>query len=171
VALLIRVEQGDMSSFQGDGVVNAANNHLRMGSGVAGALRKRGGPTIQAECDEHIRKNGPLQVGEAAATGAGNLLCRWVIHAAAMGDSPPSADSIRSSTREALGLAVRHGMNSLAFPVLGSGVGGFSFEQAVRLMLDEIHAHAEHSSLPGIVVLYGYTEEDAATVRRLTTST
>jgi O-acetyl-ADP-ribose deacetylase (regulator of RNase III) len=168
VALLIRVEQGDISSFQGDGVVNAANNHLRMGSGVAGALLQRGGPRIQAECDEHIRKHGPLQVGEAAATGAGNLLCRWVIHAAAMGDSPPSADSIRSATREALSLAFRHGLNSLAFPVLGSGVGGFSFEQAARFMLDEIHAHAGHSNLPEIVVLYGYTEDDAAALRRLT---
>jgi len=171
VALLIRVEQGDISSFRGDGVVNAANNHLRMGTGVAGALLQRGGPQIQAECDEHIRKYGPLQVGEAAATGAGNLLCRWVIHAAAMGDSPPSADSIRSSTREALSLAFRHGLNSLAFPVLGSGVGGFSFEQAARCMLEEIHAHAGHSNLPEIVVLYGYTEEDAATLRRLTVPT
>ncbi len=168
MALLIRVEQGDISSFRGDGVVNAANNHLRMGSGVAGALLQRGGPQIQAECDEHIRKHGPLQVGEAAATGAGDLLCRWVIHAAAMGDSPPSADSIRSSTREALSLAFRHGLNSLAFPVLGSGVGGFSFEQAARLMVDEIHAHAAVSNLPEIVVLYGYTEDDAATLRRLT---
>jgi O-acetyl-ADP-ribose deacetylase (regulator of RNase III) len=168
MALLIRVEQGDISGFRGDGVVNAANNHLRMGAGVAGSLYRKGGHRIQEECDEHVRKRGPLRVGDAAVTGAGDLSCRWVIHAAAMGDEPCTADSIRSSTRHALALAARHDMRSVAFPVLGSGVAGFGFEQAAGLMLDEIRAHAERSELPDLVVMYGYTESDAATLRRLT---
>jgi O-acetyl-ADP-ribose deacetylase (regulator of RNase III) len=165
VGLLIRVEQGDISAFDGDGVVCAANNHLLMGAGVAGALSRRGGPQIQYECDDYVRRHGPLEVGEAAVTGSGDLPCRWVIHAAAMGDLPPSAESIRSATRHALRLAVESAMSTVAFPVLGSGVGGFPFEQAASVMLDELNAHV--GDLPVVAVLYGYSETDAATLRRL----
>jgi len=167
VAILIRVEQGDISGYDGDGVVNAANNHLRMGAGVAGALSRRGGDVIQRECDEHIRLHGPLEVGGAAVTGGGDLRARWVIHAAAMGDRPPSGDTISSSTREALSLAVEKGMKSVAFPVLGSGIGGFPFQEAARVMVREIRAHGEAHELPETVVLYGYTEAQAATLRRI----
>jgi O-acetyl-ADP-ribose deacetylase (regulator of RNase III) len=163
----IRVEQGDISSFGGDGVVNAANNHLRMGAGVAGALSQRGGHLIQQECDEYVRAHGPLRVGEAAVTGSGNLPARWVIHAAAMGDTPPSATSIESSTRHSLRLAEEHGMKSLAFPVLGSGIGGFPFAEAARIMVGVIREHGEAHDLPEDVVLYGYNETDAAALRRV----
>ncbi len=164
---LIRVEQGDIARFDGDAVVNAANNHLRMGAGVAGALLRAGGMAIQAECDEHVRKHGPLQVGEAAVTGGGDLPVRWVIHAAAMGDLPPSTTTIRASTRHALRLAAEQSMKSVAFPVLGSGVGGFPFDQAARLMLEEIRRHGEAHTLPETVVLYGYSESAAQTLRAL----
>ena len=100
----IFVQQGDITQYDGDAVVNAANNHLVLGAGVAGAIRKRGGPTIQEECDRH----GPIRVGEAAITGAGDLTARWVIHAAAMGDEPVSERSIRESTTASLDLAVGH---------------------------------------------------------------
>jgi O-acetyl-ADP-ribose deacetylase len=165
--ILIRVAQGDISTFGGDGVVNAANNHLRMGAGVAGALARRGGHRIQAECDEIVHLHGPLRVGEAAVTGAGDLPVRWVIHAAAMGDVPPSSASIRSSTRRALALASEHGMKSVAFPVLGTGVGGFPFQEAARIMIEEIGAHGTAHELPEIVVLYGYGAADAAALRRI----
>ncbi len=165
--MIVRVEQGDISTFDGDAVVNAANNHLVLGVGVAGAIRARGGPGIQAECDAYVRSNGPLRVGEAALTGAGSLPCRWVIHAAAMGDSPPSAESIRSSTRQALRLAAHENMGSVAFPVLGSGVGGFPFEEAARIMIAEIRAHGEGSTCPEVAVLYGYTEADAQALARV----
>ena len=167
MATLIRVEQGDIADYDGDGVVNAANNHLRMGAGVAGALARRGGDAIQRECDEYIRANGPLQVGGAALTGGGDLPARWVIHAAAMGDLPASPSTIRSSTREALHLATQHGMKGVAFPVLGSGVGGFPFEEAARLMLKEIRDHGQGRDVPEMVVLYGYTDVQAAALRRI----
>lgn len=166
--MLIRVEQGDISTFAGDGVVNAANNHLRMGAGVAGALLSRGGPSIQSECDAYVRAHGPIRVGEAAVTGGGDLPARWVIHAAAMGDAPPSPGSIRSATRHALALASEHEMERVAFPVLGSGVGGFSFDEAARLMLEEVRAHGTSHAHPDTVVFYGYTESDAQRLRRLT---
>lgn len=167
MSALIRVEEGDISTFAGDAVVNAANNHLVMGAGVAGALRRRGGPAIQAECDERVRREGPLAVGEAAVTGAGELPARFVIHAAAMGDEPPSDRSIRSSTRESLRLATEQGIRSIAFPVLGSGVGGFPFEQAARLVLEEIRSWTRiHEEIESVVV-YGYTREQAEALRRL----
>lgn len=167
--MIVRVEQGDISTFDGDAVVNAANNHLVLGAGVAGALRARGGPTIQAECDAWVRSNGPLRVGEAALTGAGTLSCRWVIHAAAMGDTPPTVESIRSATRQALDLAAGEEMRSVAFPILGSGIGGFPFEQAARVMVGEIRAHGEGSAYPEVAVLYAYTEADAQVLARVLT--
>ena len=122
---ILRVVQGDISTFEGDAVVNAANNHLRMGSGVAGALLSRGGGSIQDECDAYVRRMGPLKLGESAITGAGRLSVKYVIHAAAMGDRPPTATTIQHATQSAMQLAREHGLLSLAFPILGSGVGGF----------------------------------------------
>lgn len=164
---LVRVEQGDIATFHGDAVVNAANNHLRMGAGVAGALARVGGPTIQADCDEIIRRQGPIAVGGAVLTGAGDLSVRHVIHAAAMGDEPASETSIRSATREALELARQHDLRTVAFPVLGTGEAGFPFELAARAMVDEIHAHAQTSDVPETVVIYGFTPDQATTFRRL----
>jgi O-acetyl-ADP-ribose deacetylase (regulator of RNase III) len=161
----ISVEEGDISTFVGDAVVNAANNHLVLGSGVAGAIRTRGGPAIQAECDAFILENGPLAVGDAALTGAGALKARYVIHAAAMGDSPPTVESIRSSTRRTLQLAAERQVRTIAFPVLGSGVGGFSFQDAARIMIEQLREHGRAFLLPESVVLYGYTLQQADMLR------
>ena len=163
---ILRVVQGDISTFQGDAVVNAANNHLRMGTGVAGALLAVGGGAIQDECDDFVRREGPIEVGEAAITGAGTLGVLHVIHAAAMGDQPPSPKSIQRAVRSALELALRHEVSSLAFPVLGSGVGGFPFEEAARILVEEVKAFVADTTGLETVVLYGYTPEQAATLRR-----
>ena len=163
---ILRVVQGDISTFQGDAVVNAANNHLRMGAGVAGALLAAGGGTIQEECDALVRRRGPIEVGEAAITGGGRLGVKFVIHAAAMGDHPPTSASIRSAEHSALQLAVEHEIASIAFPVLGPGVAGFPFDEAARILVEEVKAFT--ADLPGMetVVFYGYTPEQAATLRR-----
>lgn len=163
----LRVAEGDIATFQGDAVVNAANNHLRMGTGVAGAILRAGGWTIQEECDAYVRRNGPLKVGEAAVTGAGNLPVRYVIHAAAMGDEPVSRDSIRNSTRDALRLARENGVRTLAFPVLGTGVAGFPFEEAARLMVEEARAIPVEGLVLESIVFYGYTPDQATALRRL----
>lgn len=158
----VRVRQGDITTFEGDAIVNAANNHLQLGSGVAGAVRRAGGPSIQKECDAH----GPIRVGEAAITGAGALDARYVIHAAAMGDEPASADSIRRATAASLALAAQHDLRSVAFPVLGSGVAGFDLEASARIMLDVMRTSADAEVLE-VVVFYGFTDDDAETLRRL----
>ena len=167
MAAFLVVEEGDISTFDGDAIVNAANNHLVLGVGVAGAISARGGPEIQQECDAYVREHGPIRVGEAAITGAGKLDARFVIHAAAMGDEPVSAETIRAATHHSLALARRHSCASIAFPILGSGVGGFPFEEAARIMIEEIRGLLRHTEVVEEVVLYGYTPEQAATLRRL----
>jgi O-acetyl-ADP-ribose deacetylase (regulator of RNase III) len=166
VPAILRVVQGDISTFQGDAVVNAANNHLRMGSGVAGALLAAGGGTIQEECDAHVRREGPLEVGGAAITGGGTLGVKYVIHAAAMGDHPPTPESIRSAVRSALQLAVEHEIESLAFPILGTGVGGFPFDEAARILVEEVKEFTAGLAGMETVVFYGYTPDQAAMLRR-----
>ncbi|MBI4419861.1 MAG: macro domain-containing protein [Gemmatimonadetes bacterium] len=127
-----------------------------LGAGVAGAIRRAGGPAIQEECDRH----GPIRVGEAALTGAGRLTARWVIHAAAMGDEPVSERSIRESTRASLALAARQGVRRIAFPVLGSGVGGFDFRRAAEIMRQAVLASPDAAFLDE-VVFFGFTPANA----------
>lgn len=158
----LAVRRGDITTYHGDAIVNAANNHLVLGAGVAGAIRRAGGPGIQEECDRH----GPVRVGEAAITGAGDLAVRWVIHAAAMGDEPVSERSIRASTAASLRLAAQRGVRGIAFPILGSGIGGFDFRRAAEVMLDAIQTTPEAGQLEEIV-LYGFSASDADILRKL----
>ncbi len=134
----IRIVKGDITSLQCDAIVNAANDHLWMGGGVAGAIKRRGGDEIEREA---VRQ-GPIPVGEAVATGAGRLPCRHVIHAVTMDQGLTTSEgAIRSATRSALRLADRLGLESVALPALGTGVGGFPLERAATVMLEEAAAH------------------------------
>lgn len=159
----IQVAQGDITAYAGDALVNAANNHLRLGAGVAGAIRSKGGPSIQAECDRYVADKGPIRVGEAVATGGGDLAVDWVIHAAAMGDEPASEHSITQATRSALTVARSVAARRVAFPVLGSGVAGFPFARAADLMLAVLRGVDPEAF--DELVLYGYTAEQAALLR------
>ena len=118
---VIEIVQADITSLAVDAIVNAANNHLVLGSGVAGAIRSKGGPSIQAECD----RIGVIRVGDAAITGAGELPAKFVIHAASMGDELVSERSLRDSVRNSLIKGEDAGIQSIAFPAIGTGVGGF----------------------------------------------
>jgi O-acetyl-ADP-ribose deacetylase (regulator of RNase III) len=134
----VRVDfyRGDITDCQADAIVNAANNHLWMGSGVAGAIKAKGG----REIEEEAMAKGPIPVGEAVATGAGRLKARYVIHAAGMGqDLKPTEDSITAATSNSLRKADELGLRSLVFPLIGCGVGGFSVQRAAALMLDAIN--------------------------------
>jgi len=130
--------------------VNAANSHLWMGGGVAGAIKRRGGPEIEQEA----MRRGPVPVGEAVATGAGRLPARYVIHAVTMGqDLATGEPSIRAATRSALRLADSLGLRSVALPALGTGVGGFPVDRAAAAMVDEVAAHLSRGSGLSEVVL------------------
>ena len=116
----IAIERGDISLIEVDAVVNAANTTLAMGAGVAGALKKRGGVVIE----EEAMRLGPVEVGEAVLTTAGNLVATHVIHAAVMGsDLKTDPAIIGKTTRAVLAIAVKHRLTSLALPALGTGVG------------------------------------------------
>src|SRR5579864_2035992 len=103
----IEISQGDLTEMDVDAIVNAANNDLQLGGGVAGAIRRKGGPTIQAECDQI----GTIPVGGAAITSAGKLKARHVIHAASMQlGGRTTAQALRSSTAHCLRIAAQHGL-------------------------------------------------------------
>jgi O-acetyl-ADP-ribose deacetylase (regulator of RNase III) len=122
---------GDLVEQQVDAIVNAANNELLLGGGVAGAIRRRGGPAIQRECEAH----GSVNVGEAAITGGGELLARYVIHAASMQlGGHTTSDSLRSSMDHAFRLAREHGVRTIAVPAVGTGIAGFPIDQCARIM-------------------------------------
>jgi O-acetyl-ADP-ribose deacetylase (regulator of RNase III) len=154
--LVVDVVDGDIAAESTDGVVNAANNHFWMGSGVAGALKVHGGPTIEAEAIAQ----GPVEPGESVITSGGRLSARHVIHAAVMGqDLVTSAGIIDRATRSALALAEQRGLESIAFPAFGTGVGGFPLAECARIMIGAVRSEA--ASLKSIrrvrFVLFGQT--------------
>jgi O-acetyl-ADP-ribose deacetylase (regulator of RNase III) len=153
---VVELVQGDITELAVDAIVNAANNHLWMGGGVAGAIKRRGG----AEIEREAVSKGPIPVGSAVATGAGRLQARYVIHAAVMGqDLATDAEKIRQATRSALALSTELGAKSVAFPALGTGVGGFPLGQAAAIMLDEIISHLQEHATPERVVLCLFGEQ------------
>jgi O-acetyl-ADP-ribose deacetylase (regulator of RNase III) len=122
---------GDLVEQDVDAIVNAANNDLLLGGGVAGAIRDRGGAAIQRECDAH----GPVKVGEAAITGGGELHARHVIHAASMQlGGRTTVESLRSSMDHVFRLAREHGVRTIAVPAVGTGIAGFPMDDCARVM-------------------------------------
>src|SRR5258708_39573595 len=134
----IRLSHGDLTEVDADAIVNAANNDLMLGGGVAGAIRVKGGPTIQEECN----RIGAIALGEAAITGAGRLKARHVIHAASMrlGEST-SEENLRAATRNSLMRADENSLKTIAFPAIGTGIAGFPIERCAQVMLEEVCAH------------------------------
>ena len=132
----IVIKQGDITEETTDAIVNAANTELMLGSGVAGAIRRKGGESIQTECNAH----GPVPLGEAAITGGGDLKAKHVIHAASMGRGGPltTEQSLRDSVRNSLLRAHENGLRSIAFPAIGTGVAGFPTDRCAEIMLAEI---------------------------------
>jgi O-acetyl-ADP-ribose deacetylase (regulator of RNase III) len=150
----ILVQRGDITDWEVDAIVNAANSTLAMGAGVAGAIKRKGGLIVE----EEAMRQGPIEVGEAVLTTAGNLPATHVIHAAAMGpDLKTNAATIAAATKSALRVADKHRITSIAFPALGTGVGGFPPGPAAEAMVSAVaeHLRAGPSSLQRIVfVLY-----------------
>jgi O-acetyl-ADP-ribose deacetylase (regulator of RNase III) len=139
----IEVQQADITKLEVDAIANAANSELRHGGGVAGAISRAGGPSVQAESDERA----PIELGEAVETTAGEMPCRWVIHAATMElGGPTSAEIIRRATASTLAKADELGAKSLALVAFGTGVGGFPLEEAARIEVEEVRAHLDRGS-------------------------
>jgi len=151
----IEVCQGDITQIELDAVVNAANNRLWMGGGVAGALKRVGGREVETESVAR----GPIPVGEAVVTGAGKLKAKYVIHAAVMGqDLKTDAEKIRQATRNSLLRGDELGIKSIAFPALGTGVGGFSLNECARIMIGEVRQYSAGKTQLERVVFVLYDE-------------
>jgi len=131
----IIIKQGDITDFEVDAVVNAANTDLILGSGVAGAIRRKGGDSIQTECSTV----GSIPLGQAAITAAGKLKAEFVIHAAGMHlGGKVTAMSLNETTINCLKRANEKELSSMAFPAIGTGVGGFPLENCAQIMIDAI---------------------------------
>jgi O-acetyl-ADP-ribose deacetylase (regulator of RNase III) len=139
----IVIQQGDLTDMQTDAIVNAANNDLLLGGGVAGAIRRKGGDEIQRACDEI----GSIPIGYAAITTGGKLAAKYVIHAASMelGGST-TAQALRKSTAHALRIASERGLKSIAFPAVGTGIAGFPMEECAEIMLQEAAQHLKNGT-------------------------
>ena len=151
----IELRQGDITNQADiDAIVNAANTELWLGSGVAGAIARRGGPQIEREAVAQ----GPIRLGEAVRTTAGNLPNKFVIHAAAMGyreedravpkraGSASSEEIIREVTMNSIRVAGEAGCRSIAFPALATGVGGFPVDECARVMIKAARDYAGQGS-------------------------
>jgi O-acetyl-ADP-ribose deacetylase (regulator of RNase III) len=135
VAYTIEVIIGDITKVDTDIIVNAANNELWMGAGVAGAIKSAGGQVIEDEA----RAKGPIIPGQAVYTTAGKLPIKGVIHAAVMGQDLKTSDKlIRQATVSSLNLAEKLKVRSIAFPAFGTGVGGFPMKACAHLMVSSV---------------------------------
>ncbi|ELZ91615.1 hypothetical protein C440_14914 [Haloferax mucosum ATCC BAA-1512] len=162
------VVRGDIAAQSADALVNAAGTSLRMGSGVAGALRRGGGP----ELNEAAMAKGPVELGDVAVTDAFDLDADVVIHAAAMphyGDGQATAESIRDATRNALEAADDRGCESLVVPALGCGVAGFDLEDGARIICETIRTF-DPASLREVRFV-AYDDDEFDTVSRVATET
>lgn len=158
------VIQGDIAAQSADVLVNAAGTSLRMGSGVAGALRRGAGEEI----NEEATSKGPVDLGGVAVTDAYGLDAEWVIHAAAMphyGDGQATPESIRNATRNTLAKADELGAESLVIPALGCGVAGFDLVEGARLIAEEI-ADYDPDTLADVRFI-AYDEGEYETIRRV----
>jgi O-acetyl-ADP-ribose deacetylase (regulator of RNase III) len=134
----VAIERGDITDRDVDAIINPANSTLAMGTGVAAAIKRKGGVLIE---EEAIRQ-GPIEVGEAVLTPGGNLHATHVIHAAAMGpDLKTDPETIGRTTRAVLALADKHRLTSLALPALGTGVGHVAPAAAAEAMLTAVVTH------------------------------
>jgi O-acetyl-ADP-ribose deacetylase (regulator of RNase III) len=154
----LEVVEGDISTLEVDAIANAANDRLWMGSGVAGAIKRAGGEEIEREAVGL----GPIPVGDAVATGTGQLAAKHVIHGAVMGqDLRTDEELVGRTTRRVLEVADELGARSLALPAFGTGVGGFPLEDCARIMVAVARSY-EPSGLERVVfAVYGQAAKAA----------
>ena len=152
----------DITELDVEALVNPANEDLKLGTGIAGAIREKGGPSIQKECD----RIGGTPVGTAVITGGGNLDAKHVIHAVGprMGEGDEDR-KLSSAVRWSLALADRHGLESIAIPAISTGVFGFPVARCARITLTEVHRYLQGGTKLHRVVVCLYDEEAFNTFR------
>ncbi len=138
----LELVQGDITEMDTDAIVNAANPYLEHGGGVAGAIARKGGPQIQEESREYVRRHGPVPVGGVAVTGAGRLRARYVIHAVGPRWGAEGPEKLEEAVANALRKAEELGLASIAFPAISTGIYGYPYDVAARAMARAIKAEA-----------------------------
>ena len=138
----ITVVQGDITAREVDAIVNAANDRLQHGGGVAAAIARAGGPTIQEESDAWIAEHGPLSPGVAAVTSAGDMPARWVIHVAGPihREGQDNAGLLRTAVRTALDAARDAGARRVVLPAISAGVYGYPVHEATTVIAATVKA-------------------------------
>ena len=148
----VEVVDADIAGLEVDAVANAANTHLWMGAGVAGAIKRAGGEEVEREA---VAK-GPIALGDAVATTAGRLPARWVVHGAVMGlDLQTDEQTIKRTTGRCLEVADELGAASLALPAFGTGVGGFPLDRCARAMADVVAGYEPRSLERVVFAVFG----------------
>jgi O-acetyl-ADP-ribose deacetylase (regulator of RNase III) len=154
----LEVVEGDIASLDVDAIANAANNHLWMGAGVAGAIKRAGGEEIEREA----MAKGPIEVGDAVATSGGRLRARHVIHGAVMGqDLQTDANLVRRTTRRCLEVADELECRSVALPAFGTGVGGFPLLECASIMVAAARDYDPRTLERVVFAVYGDEAEAA----------
>lgn len=157
----IEVIQGDITKLDVDAIVNAANSSLLGGGGVDGAIHRAAGPDLLEACIRIRNAEGGCKTGDAKVTGAGRLKAKWVIHAVGPvwnGGHTGEREQLANCYRKSLTLAADLGATSIAFPAISTGIYGYPLEDACRVALDEIRAHAPAN--PARVVLCMFSTAD-----------
>jgi O-acetyl-ADP-ribose deacetylase len=151
----LELVEGDITDLDVEAIVNAANENLILGGGVAGTIKRRGGPTVQEEC----RRIGSTPVGTAVITGAGKMKFRHVIHAVGprMGEGDEDR-KLSSAVRSSLALADRHGLKSVAIPAISTGNFGYPVERCARILLTEVHRYLQGGTKLQRVIVCLYDE-------------
>ena len=149
----IKLLKGDITQLDVDAIVNAANAHLKMGGGVAGAILRKGGQIIQEECD----KIGFIGVGNAAISSAGRLKAKHVIHTVGprMGEGDEDA-KLKNATINALKIATQNSINSIAFPAISTGIFGYPLDKCAKIMLNTVRDYLSKNTLPKEVLFCLY---------------
>ncbi|MHA1195384.1 MAG: macro domain-containing protein [Promethearchaeota archaeon] len=154
---IIRLVQGDITDLDTDVIVNAANAQLIMGGGVAGAIRRKGGPKIQEECN----KIGGTHVGGAVITTSGNLKAKHVIHAVGprMGEGNEN-EKLKNATLNSLKLMDKHGLKTIAFPAISTGIFGFPIDRCAKIMISTVKDYLNGDTNIKEVIFCLYTKSD-----------
>jgi O-acetyl-ADP-ribose deacetylase (regulator of RNase III) len=158
----LEIVQGDITALAVDAIVNAANRFLAHGGGVAAAISRKGGPTVQEESDTLVAKHGPVKAGDAVVTSGGKLPARFVIHTVGPVWSEhklvETDELLCKAVRSSLALAEEKGLKSIAFPAISTGIYGFPIDRAAPLMLQEAKRHLEGDARLERVVFCLYDE-------------
>lgn len=165
---LVELMQGDITLVQVDAIVNAANSSLLGGSGVDGAIHRKGGSAITNECQDIRRRQGGCKVGEAVITGGGNLPAKYVIHAVGpvwSGGGKNEEDLLKSAYRNSLDIACREGIESIAFPNISTGIYRFPKERAAHIAIQTVFEYVMNSDCLQKVIFVCYDEQNYSIYR------